>query len=138
MIVLRPVMRSALAGALLLLGADELAAQRQGGLALLDGIERGQWLLRESAGGERRLCVGNPAMLLQIEHGRDQCEHFVMSQARDTVTIRYTCPNHGHGRTTISVETPRLIRIETQGVADGAPFSEEFEARRAGNCVRQR
>ena len=127
-------MRAVLAGALFLLGADAIAAQRQHALARLDRVEHGQWLLRETDGGVRRICITNPAMLLQIEHGRTQCEHFVMENAAHSATIRYTCPGHGHGRTTITVETPRVVQIDTQGVANGAPFSVAFEARRTGGC----
>jgi hypothetical protein len=34
------------------------------------------------------------------------------------------------------VETPRLVQIQSQGVADSAPFSFTIEARRTGDCHR--
>ena len=126
--------RPALAGALLLLGATAAPAQRQDNLTALNAIERGQWLLRGADGAARRMCVTNPAVLFQIMHGSSQCEHFVMESTPRSGVVRYTCPSHGHGRTSIRIETPRLMNIETQGVADGAPVSEQFEARRIGGC----
>lgn len=125
--------RAALAGGLLLLAGNGTVPQRKPALTALNGIELGEWRLR-SASGERRLCIANRWAVLQIMHGTTQCQHFVMENTSRSATIRYTCPSHGHGRTTIGVETPRLIRIDTQGVADGSPFSENYEARRVGAC----
>jgi hypothetical protein len=126
--------RAVLAGALLLFGAAGASAQRQP-VSALTTIEPGQWQLRDGEGGERKLCVGgNRAALLQVFHGNTQCDQVVMENGPNAVTVRYTCPGHGHGRTTVRVDTPRLVNIETQGVADGQPFSEQFEARRGGTC----
>lgn len=132
--VLKRLMRPAVAGALLLFGTAGATAQRGPVPNALRGIERGQWQLKSADGGLRRLCLGNPVAMLQIMHGNTQCEHFVMENTPRSATIRYTCPSHGHGRTTILVDTPRVVNIETQGVANGAPFSERFEARRVGAC----
>lgn len=132
--VLKRLVRPAVAGALLLVGTAGATAQRGPVLNALSGIERGQWQLKSPDGAVRGLCLGNPAAMLQIMHGNTQCEHFVMENTPRSATIRYTCPSHGHGRTTILVDTPRVVNIETQGVANGAPFSERFEARRVGTC----
>ncbi|MFZ5747530.1 MAG: DUF3617 domain-containing protein [Pseudomonadota bacterium] len=114
--------------------APQNGAQRQP-LTALSMIEPGQWQLKESdSGALRRLCVDSPTSLLQIQHGPAQCSHFVVENSPTVATVHYTCPGHGHGRTTVTVETPRLARVETQGVADGAPFSIDFEARRIGSC----
>ena len=132
--VLKRLMRPAIAGGLLLFGAAGAIAQRDPAPNALNGIERGQWQLKAVDGGLRRLCVRDPAVLLQIMHGGTRCDHFVMENGTRGATVRYTCPSHGHGRTTVSVDTPRVINIETQGVADGSPFSERFEGRRVGAC----
>jgi hypothetical protein len=58
----------------------------------------------------------------------------VVENSPTVATIHYSCPGHGHGRTTLSVETPRLLRVDTQGVVDGAPFATELEGRRVGTC----
>lgn len=128
------LLRRALLGAAVVLGATSAGAQRQDNLTALSVIERGQWQLRAADGATRSLCISNPAVLLQIRHGNAQCEHFVMESSARSGVIRYTCPAHGHGRTSIRVETPRLLNIDTQGVADGSPFSDQFEARKLGGC----
>jgi hypothetical protein len=128
----RRIARPVMAGALLLLGAGGATAQHEP-VNPLGGVERGQWQLR-STDGERKLCLTNPTALLQVMHGTAQCEHFVMEQTQRSITIRYTCPGHGHGRTTVGVETGKLVHVDTQGVLDGAPFSEDYEGRRIGTC----
>ena len=125
---LRPVV----AVALVLGCAHGAFAQRS--LAALRGIETGLWQLKDSEGATRRVCVTDPARLLQIQHGAAQCSYFVVENTPAKATINYSCPGHGSGRTTLSVETRRLIGIETQGVLDGSPFSEEFEGRRVSAC----
>jgi len=132
--VFKRLMRPAMLGALLLFGAAGAPAQRSAAPNALGGLEHGQWQLRNAEGQVRRICLGNPATLIQIMHGNSQCEHFVMENTPRSATIRYTCPSHGHGHTSISVDTPRVINVETQGVANGAPFSERFEGRRTGAC----
>ena len=88
----------------------------------------------ERRGGERKVCFAGPSSFIQLAHGAASCEQFVVSQDERAATVRYTCTGHGQGRTTITVETPRLVRIETQGVLDGSPFEQEYEARKAGIC----
>ena len=51
------------------------------------------------------------------------------------MTVNYTCPGIGRGRTTIRVETPRLVQIDSQGLDRGAPFALRAEARRIGPCA---
>ena len=134
----RRLLRPAIAGAFLLLGgvAGALPVQAPT-LALLGKLEHGAWQLREADGSTQDLCLIDPNALLQIRHGKAQCSRFVIAEATDRATVHYTCPGQGHGRTTIIVETPRLVRIETQGVADGAPFQLELEGRRSGACAPQ-
>jgi hypothetical protein len=132
--VLRQIRRLIVAGALLLVVTDGALAQRAASLALLGRVERGQWQLTERSGTGRSMCLTAPARLLQLGHGGAACEQVVESEDQNSATIRYACPGHGHGRTVISVDTPRVISIETQGVADGAPFILEYEGRRTGNC----
>lgn len=129
-----PFARAAAAGALLLL-CEAATAQHGSTMIALAGVERGQWNLQDQEGpGARKLCLTNPSALLQLQHGNAQCEHFVVENSARTATIHYTCPGHGYGRTTVSVETPRLVRVETQGVLDGEPFSAVLEGRKIGTC----
>ncbi|QNA84797.1 hypothetical protein G4G27_12935 [Sphingomonas sp. So64.6b] len=104
-------------------------------LIALDAIEQGQWQLREVGGpGARSLCVADPRILLQLQHGKAQCSRFVVADTASSAIVHYTCPGSGHGRTTITVETGRLFKLQTQGIADGAPFDFSYEARRVGAC----
>ena len=128
------LLRSFAAISLFLVASGAAPAQRRPALTALNGIELGLWRLKEADGGTRQLCIANRWAVLQLMHGSTQCQHFVMENTPRSATIRYTCPSHGHGRTTIAVETPRVMRIDTQGVADGAPFAAQYQARRVGAC----
>ncbi|RZM32130.1 MAG: hypothetical protein EOP67_29350 [Sphingomonas sp.] len=127
-------MRPLLAGMLLVFAGGGATAQRADPLLALRVVERGQWQLKGANGPPRKLCLTAPSALLQIEHGAAQCQHFVMENTTRSVTIRYTCAGRGHGRTTITVETGKLLSLDTQGVLDGSPFSEQYEGRRLGAC----
>ena len=112
----------------------QAAPQRAAMAGALGGVELGQWQLKDAEGSVRRICVRDRAMLLRLMHAGAQCEQVVMESAPSMMTVRYSCPAHGHGRTTLNVETPRLVSIDTSGIADGAPFAEQFEARKTGTC----
>ena len=106
-------------------------------LAALGAVEKGSWQLHE-VGNRRapRLCVGDVAEVLQLRHpGGAGCSRFVIANEPRTATVHYTCPGAGHGRTTLTVETPRVMRVETQGIASNAPFDLRFEARRVLSCA---
>ena len=136
MVVGRRSGRGAVFG-LVLVGAVAAAAPaRAPQLAVLTRIEPGQWQLKEPGATSvaRTLCVSDPAVLLQLGHGGAQCSRFVIADAPDSATVHYTCPGAGHGRTTIALETPRLLRVQTQGIASGAPFDMDYEGRRIGDC----
>jgi hypothetical protein len=105
------------------------------GLRVLSAIENGRWQLREvDSGTTRSVCVRDPRILIQLHHGAAQCSRFVIENAEASGTVHYTCSGAGHGRTTLSLETPRLLHISTQGLANGLPFQSEIEARRQGEC----
>lgn len=110
------------------------AAQSGGTLVALGKIERGEWTLRAPDGSTRSICVTDPQMLLQIHHRGAACSRFVVENDANGGRITYSCPGLGNGDTRITVEMPRLIRLETQGISRGLPFSEEYEGRRTGAC----
>lgn len=113
------------------------AAAQSPGLAMLSTLERGQWQLRDrddATAPARHLCLGDARQLLQLQHDRAQCSRYVIEDQPRSVTVHYTCPGAGHGRTTIRKETGRLVQIDTQGIVNGAPFSMAYEARRIGQC----
>ncbi|MEM8697104.1 MAG: hypothetical protein AAGE05_13875 [Pseudomonadota bacterium] len=105
--------------------------------AAISGLQSGAWELRDlgrSGARSRQICVRNPARLLQIRHGGRACPRRVLSEDSRSVTVRYECSGSGWGQTTINVETPRLARIDTQGIDGGSPFHSTYEARRTGAC----
>lgn len=107
-----------------------------GAMPALSMVQPGQWLLksRTNPAESRSLCVSDVRALLQVQHGAALCSRFVISNTQHETTVHYTCPGGGHGRTTIKVETPRLIQIESQGIAKQEPFALELEGRRVGEC----
>ncbi len=131
---LRPVLRPAAAGVILFLTLGAAPQRDSATLVALGKIERGQWQLKEAGGPAQKLCLGNPAQLLQLRHRGANCSQVVIENSANTATVHYTCPSRGYGRTTVSVETGRLVRIETTGIVDGAPFSAELEGRKLGAC----
>jgi hypothetical protein len=106
------------------------------GLKATAAIEQGQWRIGERGDktGGRSLCVRDVASLVQIHHAGAQCSRFVIDNQPSRATVHYTCPAAGHGRTTVTVETSHAMTVETQGIADGLPFQEEYWVRRVGSC----
>lgn len=106
-------------------------------LAALNILESGQWQLRSRTdpGENRSVCLGDSHTLLQIRHRNATCSRFVIANDPRSATVHYTCPGAGHGRTTVRVETPRLIQIDSQGIASNEPFALTLEGRRIGACA---
>jgi invasion protein IalB len=105
-------------------------------LAALSSLETGAWQVRSTSGGTtRNICISNVQALMQVHHATSACTRFVINNDPKTATISYSCPGAGHGRTTLRVETPRLVQIESQGMANNAPFDARYEARRVANCA---
>lgn len=123
-----------LAAGLLLLGVGVPAFGQ--GLGMLQQLEKGSWELRvrgESTPA-RRLCLRDGQELIQLQHPANQCARHVVEDAAGLVTVQYTCRGAGYGRTTIRRESPRLVQVDSQGIADGLPFAFAAEARRVGAC----
>jgi hypothetical protein len=105
--------------------------------AALRGLLPGLWQLKslaEPAAPVRSLCVTDPAIFLQLGHPRMQCAFSILADDPHGATVNYVCTGAGRGRTVIGVETPRLFHLQTQGIANGAPFDLDYEARRTGDC----
>ncbi len=114
------------------------SAPSSGRLTALRQLEKGQWELRERGArpvaGPQRICVGDPAQLLQVKHRDGGCSRFVVADTAQRTVVTYQCDGRGNGRTDLRVETPRLVQIDSQGVIDGAPFAVSIEGRRTGEC----
>ena len=134
MAIFSPLFRWSLT-ACALAGATAVPAQAPS-LAMLDRLEKGSWQLRERGQSAvlQTICVGDARRMIQIYHARATCSRYIIEDTPGSVTVHYTCPGAGHGRTSIRSETNRLVQIDTQGIADGKPFSQAIEARRAGAC----
>ena len=97
-------------------------------------LERGRWQLRGADGQPRSICLGDPAAFVQLEHSGLACEQEILADSKGGATVQYTCPGRGYGHTGIRIETPRLARIDTQGLVDGRPFAYRVEAKKVGSC----
>ena len=106
-----------------------------GGLAAFSKLERGRWLIRDAEkGDERALCLGDPEAFVQFAHRGARCSHDVIANGAGAATVQYSCPGRGYGHTSIRVETPKAMLIDTQGLVDGRPFAHRLEAKKIGSC----
>lgn len=124
---------TALAG---LAAAFAVSAQgKPSSLAMLDRLDSGNWEMRNRDDGEvSRICLENGRRLIQLRHQGAKCDRVVIEDGPNQVTVQYTCPGRGYGRTQIRYETSRLVQIDSQGIANGLPFAFAAEARRVGDC----
>ena len=123
-------------GMIMLISAPAVPQARKP-LSAFAKLQPGLWQFREignAAAARRSICVADPGTLLQIQHGNEPCARLVISDTAAGATVHYTCPANGFGRTTVKVETPRLLKLDTQGIIDNAPFAYRAEARRLGDC----
>ena len=127
--------RGALGLAGLLAAAAPVLALAVPDLEALARLERGRWQIGDPSGrAPRSICLGDPALLVQLEHPGASCGQEVIASDANGATVQYSCQGRGFGHTSIRVETPRLARIDTQGLADRRPFAYRVEARRVGTC----
>ena len=105
------------------------------GLAMLGTLSRGEWTIKQRGGaGDRKVCVRSGAELIQIMHRESGCSRFVVEDGSARVTVQYTCPGNGYGRTSVRRETDTLVQLESQGIVGEMPFQLTAEARRTGAC----
>ena len=127
-------------GALIVAGAAALALPAQATAPSIDSLsklEKGRWQVRELDGATETalLCVGDPAALLRFEHrGASGCSSEVVENAATSAIVQYSCQGRGFGHSELKVETPRSVRIQTQGISNGRPFSYRLQAQRVGAC----
>jgi len=126
---LRPIAAAALGSAALL----SLAAAQPSALA---GVAPGLWEIRGAPGAAKpvRQCVAQVAALAQFEHRGQSCTRVLINSEGASATYHYTCAAGGFGQSSISVITPRALRVETQGISDNAPFNYVLQAHRIGDC----
>ena len=129
-------LRSAAIATGLLLGIFAVPGEAQAPvLAMLDGLQTGEWELRFRNGdAARRICVRNGRDLIQLKHREIGCNRYVVEDGASEVTVQYTCKGNGYGRTNIRRESSTLVQLESQGREGGSPFSFTAEGRRIGAC----
>ena len=120
---------------MVLLGLALPAAAQSGSLSMLGGLAKGEWTIKHRDGSaDRKICVKSGRELIQLRHKQPDCSRFVVEDAKSKITIQYTCPGDGYGRTNIRMETGELVQIESQGISSGLPFQFAAEARHTGSC----
>jgi hypothetical protein len=125
----------ALASAGVLAGLALPVLAQGNGLAMLGTLAKGEWTIRQRGGApDRKICVKSGAELIQLMHRESGCSQFVVEDGAARVTVQYTCPGNGYGRTSIRRETPALVQLESQGIESRTPFQLTAEARRTGTC----
>lgn len=125
----------AIAGAVIAVGVALPAMAQSDGLAMLSGLSKGEWTIKHRDGSpDQKICVSSGRELIQLRHLESECSRFVVEDGANKVTVQYTCPGNGYGRTNIRKETGSLVQIESQGIAEGSPFQFVAEARRTGSC----
>jgi hypothetical protein len=111
------------------------ASAQTDGLAMLRDLSKGEWTVKYRDGSPAtKLCVRTGEELVQVQHRGSDCSRFIVEDGAAKVTVQYTCPGDGYGRTNIRRETRSLVQIESQGIAGGLPFEFIAEARRTGSC----
>ena len=127
-------LRRAALGAVALLVGLPLAAQ-SAELAMLGGLTKGSWTVRNRGdGSQQQICVRTGRELIQLRHKQPGCRQFVVDDKPNEVVVQYTCRGSNYGRTSIRRETSSLVQVESQGIAGGLPFQFTAEARRTGAC----
>ena len=125
----------ALAGAGVVAGLAVPVLAQGNGLAMLGTLAKGEWTIRQRGGApDRKICVRSGAELIQLMHRESGCSQFVVEDGAARVTVQYTCPGNGYGRTSIRRGTPALVQLESQGIESRTPFQLTAEARRTGTC----
>jgi hypothetical protein len=123
--------------ALVMAGAVAAAPQVAAPSAALSRIETGRYELKEvgSDAPAKLVCIADAAMLIQLQHPGAACSRLVIADSPDSTTVNYSCASGGHGRTVVTITTPRSFDISTQGIAGGAPFDVDYQGRRIGPCA---
>lgn len=101
----------------------------------LAGLEAGRWEIVVEGQPPRNLCLPDAGALAQLHHAGTACERRLIGSEERGATIHYSCPGAGWGRTTVRALSATHARIETQGIAAGAPFAYAAEAHRTGTCA---
>lgn len=109
--------------------APPVLSQVQGGIWEISGLPGAKAPVRQ--------CLGDVAALAEYEHRGRNCSPKVIHNGPTSAVIEYSCGSAGFGRSQVDVITPRSLRIDTQGISAGLPFSYVLQARRVDDCPGQ-
>ncbi|SFR83928.1 DUF3617 domain-containing protein [Sphingomonas jatrophae] len=129
-----PMRRAMLCAAIFCAAAGAAASARGPAVSALGKVEPGLWQVRAEGEPVQNICLADPAALTQVRHAASSCARMVLSDAGGKAVVHYSCPGAGWGRTTVRAASATSVRIDTQGIADNAPFAYVAEARRTGAC----
>lgn len=106
------------------------------GAAVLDRLAPGEWEFHEigQRGTARRLCLRDLRQLAHVDLAAQACRRTLVSEEGNAATIRFVCPGQANGVTRLTVESASIVRVQVQGLRQGAPFDRDYEARRLGRC----
>ena len=119
-----------------LLGASVTIAVTLGAASLPSAmIGPGEWEVSATAAARgEKLCLSDPALLIQWEQRTKACERTVLTSSADRAEVHYTCSGGGFGTSKVEELTPRSVKVDSQGIADGLPFARTIYAHRLGAC----
>lgn len=102
----------------------------------LEGVSGGLWELDGLPGAKvaPKRCIADPLKIALVEHKGAKCSETVLGEQGSTVRVSYQCGAAGFGQGSIKHITPRALRVEVSGIADGAPYGYVMQARRVGDC----
>jgi hypothetical protein len=109
-------------------------AKQGNALVSARSVMPGSWNVKYDDGTSLKICIADIQAFIQLAHAGPPCGRLIIEDEADRATVHYTCPGAGWGRTSLVVETPRLVRINSQGIANRMPFAFDAEARRIGPC----
>lgn len=132
----RKILYSAAASLTVLFTSTAAAPGNIPDLAAVDQLNKGGWTLtvRDGRLPDRKICLGDPKMLLQVEHGNANCSYYVIANTPDRLRVSYKCGSLGNGVTEVRRESNSLVQVESQGIVNGSPFAFNAEARHSGAC----
>lgn len=104
--------------------------------SVLAGVHGGLWELEglPTSRAPVKQCIADPLKLAALEHKSGKCTQTILNEAGSTVRVRVQCAGGDFGQASIKLVTPRALRVEVQGIADGAPYGYVVQARNVGPC----
>lgn len=102
----------------------------------LGALLKGRWQITEAGSKTSTTqCIRDSHQFFQIMHPSLICSQRLLMHSGKRTSLRYDCPGEGWGHTVVTMESPKLVRISTQGISEGVPFDMKIEARYQDACA---